>query len=277
MFDRPLVPNPHPDPSTAWFYADCIAFDHDIPVIVMPTHADIRRFGFRYIYTGTHKTREITYENLDLGTKSLINRKAPRPEDLAKLFFNEQLSSILGEIRDLHHGPLTYVEFRHDAWHGRLDLPYTRAYAQTSQEIHLYATALRQADTLSEYLSYYRAIESASNSNGKMWITSVIPRLDRHRFDTIPIGMIDERETTNLMAIYRRRALRRLKFLLVRHQTPTNIADYLYNVNRCGIAHGRNIIRSDITPSYFEMVRDTYLVKMLARMAIDEKLGSLRI
>jgi hypothetical protein len=273
----PLVPNPQPDLSTVWFYADCIAFDHDIPVIVSPTHADIRRFGFRYIYTGTHKTREITTHNVNNGTDSISHRKPPSPEALARLFFNDQLNNILSEIRDLHHGPLTCIEFRHDGWHGRVDLPYTQAYSLASQEIHLYSTALRQADTLSEYLSYYRVIESASNSNGKSWIASVLLSLYQHRFDIIPIGLNDERETANLMAIYRRRALRRLKFLLGRHQTPTIVADYLYNVNRCGIAHGRRIIRADITPSYFEMVKDTYLVKLLARLAIDEKLGSLRI
>lgn len=273
----PIIPNPQPDLSMAWFYADCIAFDHDIPVIVSPTPTDIRRFGFRYIYNGTQKTREISTHNVNTGAVSIIHRKSPSPETLAKLFFNDQLNGILSEIRELHHGPLTYIEFRHDGWNGRIDIPYTRAYSLASQEIHLYATALRQADTLSEYLAYYRVIESATNSNGKSWVATALLGLRQHRFDIILIGLIDERESTNLMAIFRRRALRRLRFLLERHQTPTNVANYLYNVNRCGIAHGRQIVRADITPSYFEMVKDTYLVKLLARLAIDEKLGTLRI
>ena len=95
--------------------------------------------------------------------------------------------------------------------------------------------------------------------------------------ETKEIGMIDERETNDLMAIYRRRALRRLKSLSTKHQTPAKIADYLYHVNRCGIAHGRRIVRADIVPSYFEMVRDTYIMRLLARMAIDEKLGASRL
>jgi hypothetical protein len=220
---------------------------------------------------------KISIYNVNDGTTSIFNHKSPSPEAIAERFFTDQLCSILSEIRDLHHGPLTCIEFRHDGWYGRIDLPYTQSYSLASQEIHLYATALRQADTLSEYLSYYRVIESASNSNGKSWIASMLPSLHQHCFDMIPITDIEEREITNLMAIYRRRALSRLKYLLARYQTPTNVADYLYSVNRCGVAHGRHIIRADITPSYFEMVKDTYIVKLLARKSIDDKLGSMRI
>jgi len=46
---------------------------------------------------------------------------------------------------------------------------------------------------------------------------------------------------------------------------------YFGELNRCGIAHGKAIVRADITPSYFEVVRDTYVLKLLARLAIDQK------
>lgn len=267
---------PHPHLSTAWFYSDCIAYDHDIPVIVSPSPADIRKFGFRYIYSGTRERQEIHYHNLDTGESSTHYRRSLPPEKRAQLHFGDQLYTILSEIRDFHHGPLTFIFFRHDGWNGRKDIPYTRNYAATSQEIHLYAAALRQADTLTEYLFYYRVIESMTGSNGKTWLRGAIQRIRSHQFDEIRIGMLDEQGTSNLMALYRRRALLRLNSLLKAHQTPAGLASYLYNVNRCGIAHGRRIIRADITPSYFEMVRDTYLMKLLARMAIDEKLGPAR-
>ena len=277
LFLCPLAPNPQPDISTAWFYADCIAYDHDIPVIVRPTPGDIRRFGFRYIYSGTHRPQPVHYENFDTGESSIKYHKSLPPHHLAKLFFNEELFTILSEIRDFHHGPMTYILFRHEAWMRRLDLPYAHAYGAASQEIHLYAAALRQADTLTEYLFYYRVIESATSSNGKAWIASALRRLATHGFDPIRIGFGDERGTSDLMRIYRRRSLRRLKSLATKYGTLPAIADYLYHVNRCGIAHGKQIIRADITPSYFEMVRDTYIMKLLARMAIDMRLGARRL
>lgn len=273
----PIGKNPHPELSEVWFYADCIAFDHEIPVIVTPSSSDVRGFGYRYIYNGSNEQQELHQMNLDTGETTIFYKKRIKPEALTKFYLSQQLIGILSEIREFHHGPLTFIAFRHDGWEARRDIPYTQAYSTASQEIHLYASALRQADPYSEFLSYYRVIESASNSNGVNWIASALSRLREHRFDDIKIGMIDERESRNLLAIYRRRALIRLRTLLKTHTTYDKIAGYLYGVNRCGIAHGRKIIRSDITPSYFEMVRDTYVIKLLARMAIDEKLGPSRL
>jgi len=273
----PFSGQPHPSVSTAWFCADCLSFDHEIPVIVRPTDADIRRFGYRYIYSGSAEPQEITYENLDSGESRPIYRKRLSPEAQAKLFFRDQLFSILSEIRGLHHGPLTFVIFRHQSREARRDLPYSCAYGPVSQEIHIYAMALRQADTLSEFLVYYRVIESIAHSNGKTWVAAALGRIRGHRFDDIQIGMIDDRKTASLLPLYHRRATRRLTQLLKARQSLTGVAAYLYHVNRCGIAHGRCIVRADITPSYFEMVRDTYLMKLLARLAIEERLGQNRL
>lgn len=273
----PFRGKPHPGQSTAWFYADCIALDHEIPVIVSPSKTDIRKFGFRYIYSGTREPQEITQHNVDTGESSTYYRRAPPPDELARRHFSDHLFTILSEIRDFHHGPFTFVFFRHDGWNGRIDLPYTRNYSAASQEIHLYAAALRQADTLTEYLFYYRVVESTTNSNGLVWLEDAIQRIRNHQFDEIRIGMIHEQGTSDLISLYRRRASRRLTQLLKIHRTPFDVASYLYHVNRCGIAHGRDIIRADITPPYFEMVRDTYLMKLIARMAIEEKLGSARL
>ena len=37
-----------------------------------------------------------------------------------------ELCQILEEVRELRHGPLTYVEFRYGDTSGRLDLPYAQ-------------------------------------------------------------------------------------------------------------------------------------------------------
>src|SRR5712692_6822010 len=44
----PLIAKPQPTESVASYYADCIAYEHDIPVIVLPTRRDLERFGYRY-------------------------------------------------------------------------------------------------------------------------------------------------------------------------------------------------------------------------------------
>jgi hypothetical protein len=141
-----------------------------------------------------------------------------------------------------------------------------------SQEIHLYSVALRQADALGEFLCYYRVIESATRSNGKAWISSALDVLPAHDYGHIGIGHEGVRRARNLLSIWRSKALRRLSVLRQRFGSPAGIAGYLYNTNRCGIAHGKDIVRADITQSYFEVVRDTYLLKLLARLAIDQKL-----
>jgi hypothetical protein len=48
----PLRGKPQPTGSVAWYYADCIAYEHDIPVIVLPTSSDFERFGYRYAHSG---------------------------------------------------------------------------------------------------------------------------------------------------------------------------------------------------------------------------------
>jgi hypothetical protein len=86
--------------------------------------------------------------------------------------------------------------------------------------------------------------------------------------------VLDSSETPrNLLAIWKRRAVLRMAWLLRRHGSWDSVAVRLYNTNRCGIAHGTTVIRADITLSYFQLVRDAYVAKLLARLAIDEKLG----
>jgi hypothetical protein len=114
-------------------------------------------------------------------------------------------------------------------------------------------------------------IESATASNGKAWIASSLDSLRGHDFGYIAIAHERVRRPRNLLAIWKQRAVRRLSHLLNRYGSATEIARYLYNTTRCGIAHGRQIVRADITPSYFAVARDTSLLKILARFAIDNK------
>jgi hypothetical protein len=270
----PVAGKRQPKEAMAWYYADCIAYDHDIPVIVLPTGGDFERFAYRYALSPGSSNAEHQWHGRDdsslriKGTAYVVSRR-----DTVKEYYIQQLCTILGEVREIRQGPLTYIVFRYGRPGARTDLAYSTDYAKASQDIHLYAVALRQADTLSEFLCYYRVIESVTNSNGVTWVTTAINRLGSHDFGRIEIGyeLALVPRTRNLLAIWRRRAFQRLSTLRRRHSSAEEIAKYLYKINRCGIAHGQKILRGDITPSYFEVVRDTYVLKLLARLAIDEK------
>lgn len=273
IFLCPLTGKPQPKESVAWYYADCIAYEHDIPVIVLSTRGDFERFGYRYAHSG--RTTAEVHHVVNMNSGRTIRRTLPglSAKRAVKESYCESLCTILESVREIKQGPLTFVYFRHESRDGTLDLAYTARYSTVAQEIHLYSVALRQADSLGEFLCYYRVIESATHSNGKTWIASSLDALPVRDFGHIAIAHEWVRRPRNLLSIWRSRALRRLSVLRERFGSPTEIAGYLYRTNRCGIAHGKDIVRADITPSYFEVVRDTYVLKLLARLlAIDQKL-----
>jgi len=267
----PLIGKPQPTESLAWYYADCIAYEHDIPVIVIPTRGDFERFGYRYAHSG-RTTPEMVYVNHLNGRAVRHTLPGISAERAVKQNYCASLCSILENVRQIRQGPNTLVHFRHKSRGVTLNLAYTSKYSVVVQEIHLYSVALRQADSLGEFLCYYRVIESATQSNGKTWIASSLGELSAHNFGRIVIAHDFVSRPRNLLSIWRSRALRRLSALRQKLGSATEIASYLYHTNRCGIAHGKAIVRADITSSYFDVVRDTYVLKLLARLAIDQKL-----
>lgn len=267
--------HPHPSFSDAWFYCDCIAYEHDLPAVVYPQTSELRRLRYRYIHSGPRKPKPLVICSVDTGEATVVEPLKKRKPLRAEEFYVKHLLAILDELRAMRHGPLSYVLFRHYKEWDPVDLPYTSQYGPTAEGIHLYAGALRQTDALAEYLFYYRVIEQMTGIQGRScrdWIEQALGSLHSHDFGFIPIGheRCPEEPPRNLLSEYHRRALLRLRQLLRKHNTLRGVVDYLYYTNRCGIAHGRAFIRSDISPNYFEVVRDTYVLKLLARMAIDE-------
>ncbi len=268
----PMKGRPQPTASAAWYYADCIAFEHDIPVIVLPTRGDFDRYGYRFAHSGQTKPRIV--HGIDTSTGEAIARtyRGMSAKRAVKEYYCESLCDILENVRQIRQGPMTFVDFRHAGMNETVSLPYSAMYRAAKQEIHLYAVALRQVDTLSEFLCYYRVIESATGTNGKRWIASSLDVLPGYDFGFIAIGHEFARRRRNLLSIWRQRAVRRLSDLRNRFGSANEIARYLYNTTRCGIAHGNQIVKADLTPSYFEVVRDTCLLKLLARMVIGKRL-----
>lgn len=276
LFLCPLCPNPQPTTAEAWFYCDCISYEHEIPALVDPTKEQLADFRHRYLHNGPSEPRECHIDEScgGNGTTKPFIRHPIHPEVLTQTFLVDQLLSILEETRELRHGPLTFVLFRTHRYRRRVYLDYSTWYGSVSKEVSLYSAALRQADFLAEYLGYYRVIESATASNGKQWIIDALDRLKVHRFGKVLMGhqKDDHYCPKDVLREYRKRANTRLRELRRTIRTNEDLARYFYNVNRCGIAHGRNVVvKGDIVPSYFDIARDSVILKLLARMAIDEK------
>ena len=231
----------------AVFYANCLSFEHELPTSVR------QRRGAR----------------LDKPVARGRNRHLNES-------YYQAIGTAYESINDLRLGPLTTVTFQYQSIESTIDLPYTAKYARVSQELALYATALRQVDPLSEFLCYYRIIESVAGDNHKQWVERNLPRLSSYDFGFLRVftDLVQPWERKrNLFTIYKRRAIARLHQLAqVRNRTDSQIAKYLYSENRCGIAHGKRDLKIfDFASTVEQISLDVYPMKLLARMAIEEK------
>lgn len=248
----PLQGEPQPSYQEARFYADCLSYEHDLPAFVPPPKADF----YRHSYSSS----------LPSAIRKFV----------AERYFDD-IITVLELIRIIREGELeSVVKFRWNGWENPVDLPYTKKYFALSDALHLYASALRQFDPLFEYLGYYRVLENILHTNAKQWITNNLSRLQRFDFGDLIATLhprlcrlANKKPSINVFTVYRRRALARLR-VLNRALGARSIADYLYNENRCGIAHGQTIKRSDFGSDYFSVAKDCYILKLLARMAIED-------
>ena len=76
----------------------------------------------------------------------------------------------------------------------------------------------------------------------------------------------------NIFSIYKRRALKRLSDLNSK-LGGRGLADYFYHENRCGIAHGGPRTKEyDFKHNIEEISKDVYIMKLLSRMAVEDKM-----
>jgi hypothetical protein len=248
----PVTDNVVIDYSDALFYADCFAYEHEIPVLPLPKR---RRIPISFL---------IDKQGLKIDQNTYFHA----------------LSMALESVNAMRLGPLAYVEFRHDNSRylshpdePALCLNYQRKYSITMQEIHLYSMALRQIDPFSEFLCLYRVIESASQSNGVDWIQQNLPRVESAKFGMLAAGgeNYKSRRKINLFTVLKRFAVSHLRKLR-KSMSYSDIAKRIYHVNRCGIAHGRKIRWVDFAVDFNEVYLDSFILRILARLAIEDKL-----
>lgn len=242
----PPIGQPRPPFKDLVFYANCLGYDHDLPVFIAPTHSAALR------------------KPIEEG-----------PPDYVSQSYYQSLAMAFEAVNAIRLGPLGYVEFRWPGFRQDVEIHYREKYSNVLQELSLYNTALKQVDPLSEFLSYYRVIESVSGNNGKEWVRANIRCLKDYHFGSLSFGsdtpVPGSRQQVDLFELYRRRATSRLLDLRKR-LTDRDVADYFYNEIRCGIAHGKRDVKDyDYDHNVIEVAQDTYILKLLARVALEEK------
>jgi len=243
----PPVGNKYPTFKEIVFYTNCLAYEHDLPAFIWPVR---RRALIRPIETGQAECiNDSYYQSLEMAYEA---------------------------INSIRLGPLGYVNFRWPGYNKDVEVPYIKKYSRVAKELSLYSMAVRQIDPLSEFLCYYRVIESITLSNGKEWILKNLSRLVNYDFGFLEFGsdaLIGQHtQGTNVFSIYKIRALKRMEELDNKLSERT-IADYFYHENRCGIAHGKADIKEyDFGFNIEEISKDIYILKLLSRMAIEDKI-----
>ncbi len=223
------------------FISNCLAYEHEIPVSLYQGHTPLFKPIFRS-YSDQNNLLNHAYE----------------------------------VIFDIKYG-YGVILFRYPAFFTSKNINYSGRYSTVSKEISLYSSALRQLDPFSEYLHYYRIIESATNSNGKAWISKNISRITEYKFGFLGYRKANDftsEKCINVFSVYKKKAIARLAKLSLKIPDG-EIERYLYNENRCGIAHGRDQVKLfDYGVDFSDIVEDVFIMKLLSRIVIEDKMRS---
>ena len=261
--------------SLAAFYADCIAFEHDLATLAVPPLSAI-----------THTSVPWIFKPLDR-------------QDVPQLYLDDFLEAFRGAIKTsdgIWYTPAPYYDL------SVKDLPFTGHYSHLEVALHLYNAALRQLDPLSQFLNFYRVFENIYTKKRRrealipvlsspldykrpvfVWPIEgpgsrpFIPVMEVVSPDVAAVLRQDQLlgpgDRINVMEVRRAEALARLDELRRRGMRDDEIVDGLHKETRCGIAHGEKIKRHDLGDEFMELIHDVKLVRYLARLAIEQKLN----
>lgn len=65
LYLSPIGVNKNPTIAEAWFYCDCIAYEHDIPAIIFPAKNEVKKFNYHYALADSKKTSADTLLRLE--------------------------------------------------------------------------------------------------------------------------------------------------------------------------------------------------------------------
>ncbi len=259
------------------FYADCLSFEHEIPTLAMPI-TEIKMKDIPWFF------------------------KPPIRKDLVSVYF-EYLINGCDVGSTITNGLFGTVVFKYDYFEtkqkknvdGLITIKYEKRYGDVRVAIHLYNAALRQTDSLMQYLCFYRVIENLAGNKHFDWLQNKIEEraldykdpvwisvstavnrwnrkwLDHNVWRFIRKSRIESDGKLNFLEIMRAYAM----FHLLRMKqalSTRKIVERLYNGNRCCIAHGRVIKRHEFNTEYVSILKDVVLMRYLARLIIEENL-----
>lgn len=278
-----LIPVDHTKPvpySFGSFVADCLAFEHATPMQALPHERWLSLKDVPWCIKPKHR------------------------KDIPEMYLSDLTGSYENAAR-IAEGLWYHPVFRYDellnaptiVHNGSelVHLNFSATYGRVSQSLHLYNAGLRQTDPLAQFLNYYRIIEGLSRSNGKAWVENAIGAMPDYKINLyVRHGVGDRVGTTfkqtieasarkhlrsdrlagprglhNFSEVLRAYSVARLNELAVK-LSNREIAKQLYNINRCGIAHGQDIRRHDIGLDLKEILGDLRLIRYLARVIIEE-------
>ncbi|MGP3737590.1 methylamine utilization protein MauJ (plasmid) [Streptomyces sp. GDS52] len=224
------------------FVADCIAFDHDSPTVVVPLQ--------------------------ELATAPYEPVGHDRPWIAANRTYRDILDSVAEQAHEIRYTDALRLRY------GTYGDPLTRfsgRFAGRSEPLALYATAIRHVDLLAEYMGLYRVLETPRRDNGLGFITDHLDSLERYDFGkllTIPAFLPRHaEEPIEVFSVLRERALGRLEAL---RTAGIDTARHLYAI-RNGLAHGKqDLILNDFGNAVDAVAADLPLLKLLARIAVEQ-------
>jgi len=242
------------------FYANCFSFELDLPTFVVWDNAYLMNY-------------KPVYYNLN---NSFMDKKEKK--EFNYNFFINRYISILEDVVRLRLG-FGIVHFYEEYNFERVNLDFSKNYDIVEKELQLYAGALRQIDFFVEFLQYFRIIESCIESDNRKdcieHISHKIDKIKNFNFGSITITDFDRENKKNLFELYRERALGHIKLLKNKLNLKTNekIAEYFYDL-RCKIAHGtrKDVKKQNFYSDYFSIIEDIYVIKLLSRIFIHEKI-----
>jgi hypothetical protein len=261
------------------FVADCLAFEHATPFQALP-HPN--SFSFDDVPWTIKPRHRSDIPDLYLGdlTESYENAVAISEG----LWFHPEFRYDLPTAPTIEHNG-----------HELVHLNFTKVYARVSQALHLYNAALRQTDPLSQFLNYYRIIESLTGTNGKSWVEHSVGSLSDYKIAVFAKHGVPDRQHVGVIQCVEQNARKHLRKQRLRERanvynfteviracalaridelrctlTDPQIAKRFWNTNRCGISHGGIIRRHDLDSDFKDILADIKLVRYLARVIIEQ-------
>lgn len=228
----------------AVWIADCLAFDHDAPVGLIPSASNSRR---------TYPSRPVI----------------PIPGLTAPDWYFRDLARAFEAAAEIRFGASYSV--RYDSDEDRAPgTDFSSRFAGREDLVSLYAMASRQADPMSEFLCLYRVLEAADGATGTTFATAHLDDLNDRDFGVLPVIPHGQPgDWRNAFEVYRRRARQKLRRLRVGMSANSEVAAYLYRL-RNSLAHGKQNVRTGDFGSQVEEVASALpIVKLLARVAVE--------